>query len=163
VCNRLQTIMRVQLLIDVVQMVPQSLQRDPQLARNFRRILAHRKQLQDFPFVFGKRETGASRPATSGTLANCREICVILRRSSRSFSCRDVVSKVHDQTPMVPGAFIYQGRHAYPHPASGTDFYFQIIVWYVDVSRSTVQMLQLSPHTWCPKRCALQKAWPLFR
>ena len=41
----------------------------------------------------------------------------------------DIMSKVHGQTPMVPGVFIYKGRDVHPHPMPGTDPHFQVKVW----------------------------------
>ena len=50
----LKPIVRVQLLVDMVEMVPQSLKRDSQLARNLGGILAYGKHAQNLFFLVGE-------------------------------------------------------------------------------------------------------------
>ena len=126
--------MRVEFLIDMVQMVPQSLQRNPQFAGNFYCIFTDRKHLQDLRLLFrkwghGQRPTG--NVWNTGQLS--RKVCHLAEKFLVLFPLGDVMSKVHDQTPMVPGVFIYKGRHAHPHPTPGTDLHFQVKVWDFEV------------------------------
>ena len=55
VCDGFQAVVSVQFLIDVVQMVAQGLQSYFQRACNFTRVLACRKESQNFLFPLGKR------------------------------------------------------------------------------------------------------------
>ncbi len=84
-------------------------------------------------------ETGAGRPATSGTLANCREICVILRRSSSFFFCSvmSCASCTIKRLRLRASSCTRMG-HAHPHSTPGAGFHFQIKVWDVEVPFGTV-------------------------
>lgn len=139
VCHRFQAVVRVQFLIDMVQMVPQGLQRDPQLARNFARILAHRKQLQDFSLVFGKRRNGSRSP---GNVWNTDQLARNLSHLAEQFLVLlllgDVMRQLHDQMPMVAEILVYDGGHAHPHSTPRVGLHFQVKVWDVGVPGGTV-------------------------
>ena len=103
----LQTVVSVEFLIDVVQMVAEGLQGYFESARNLRRVLTCRKKAQDLYLLLGRRSDrhGFQRHFLyAGQLT--RDINHLVEKDFVLFSFGDVVCEMHDETPMIPRVFI---------------------------------------------------------